>query len=187
MGVDYNIEAKTFSIRLVRQLGHDRWRLENNGWCDLTKHWALKHGFLHACKHRPQRRDAEGQLQPLPNHGLQAVTLILCIAFILCSAFARLHSKLFRRYRLSMLEVSRQRVADSCSFQVFANEVRGRNAKPPKKLSFAVEASTAHSSPRRMIVLHLAPLLQPPLGLEGPPANLLGSPAIELLLQMYGP
>jgi hypothetical protein len=35
---------------------------------------------------------------------LQAVTLILCIAFILCSAFARLHSKLFRRYRLSMLE-----------------------------------------------------------------------------------
>lgn len=42
------------------------------------------------------------------NHGLQAVTLILCIAFVLCSAFARLHSKLFRRYRLSMREVSRQ-------------------------------------------------------------------------------
>jgi hypothetical protein len=102
------LDAKTFSIRLVRQLGHDRWRLENNAWCDLTKHWALKHGFLHACKHRPQRRDAEGQLQPLPNHGLQAVTLILCIAFVLCSAFARLHSKLFRRYRISLLEISRQ-------------------------------------------------------------------------------
>jgi hypothetical protein len=74
------------SIRLMRQLGHARWRLENNAWCDLTKRWALKHGFLHACKHRPQRRDAQGQLQPLPNHGLPAVTLILCIAFVLCSA-----------------------------------------------------------------------------------------------------
>jgi hypothetical protein len=102
------LEAKTFSIRTVRQLGHDRWKLENNGWCDLTKHWAFKHGFLHACKHRPQRRDPQGQLQPLPNCGLMAVTWILCIAFLLCSAFARLHSKLFRRYRLSVLEISRQ-------------------------------------------------------------------------------
>ena len=97
------LEAKTFSIRLVRQLGHERWRLENNAWCDLTQHWAFKHGFLHACKDRPQCRDAQGQLQPLHNHGLPAVTLILCVAFVLCSAFARLHSKLFRRYRLSVL------------------------------------------------------------------------------------
>jgi len=101
-------EAKTFSSRTVRQLGHDRWKLENNGWCDLTKHWAFKHGFLHACKHRPQRRDPQGKLQPLPNCGLMAVTWILCIAFLLCSAFARLHSKLFRRNRLSVLEISRQ-------------------------------------------------------------------------------
>jgi hypothetical protein len=111
------LEAKTFSIRLVHQLGHERWRLENNAWCDLTQHWAFKHGFLHACKHRPRRRDAQGQLQPLPNHGLPAVTLILCIAFVLCSAFARLHSKLFRRYRLSVLEISRQLYRSLWSFQ----------------------------------------------------------------------
>jgi hypothetical protein len=101
------LEAKTLCIRLVRQLGHERWLLGNNAWCDLTKYWALKHGSVHACIHRPHRRDARGQLQALPN-GLQAVTLILCIAFVLCSALARLRSKLFRRYRLSMLQVSCQ-------------------------------------------------------------------------------
>jgi hypothetical protein len=102
------LDSRTFSIRQVRQLGHDRWKQENNGWGDLTKNWALKHGFLHACKHRPQRRDPTGGPQLLPNHGLMAVTLILCIAFALCSAFALLHSKLFRRYRLSLREISRQ-------------------------------------------------------------------------------
>jgi len=28
----------------VRRLGHDRWKLENNGWNDLTQNWGLKHG-----------------------------------------------------------------------------------------------------------------------------------------------
>ncbi len=102
------LDSRTFSIRQVRQLGHDRWKQENNGWCDLTQNWALKHGFLHACKHRPRRRDPQGVPRLLPNHGLMAVTLILCIAFALCSAFARLHSKLFRRNQLSVREISHQ-------------------------------------------------------------------------------
>ena len=75
---------------------------------DLTKHWAFKHGFLHACRHRPQRRSPEGKCQPLPNRGVAAVTLILLLAFTLCSAFTLRHSKLFRRYRMTSVEVARQ-------------------------------------------------------------------------------
>jgi len=92
----------------VRRLGHDRWKQENKGGNDLTPTWAFKHGFRHACRQRP-RSSPEGQRQPVPNRGLAAVTLILLLAFTLCSAFARRHSKLFRRYPLTTLEVARQR------------------------------------------------------------------------------
>ena len=102
------LEAPAFSAKTVWQLGHTRWKNENNGWNDLTQNWALKHGFLHACKHRPQARSASGQREPVPNRGLAAVTLILCLAFALSSAFTRLHSKLFRRYHPSLIEVARQ-------------------------------------------------------------------------------
>ena len=44
----------------------------------------------------------------MPNRGLAAVTLILCSCFALFSAFALLHSKLFRRYHPSSREISRQ-------------------------------------------------------------------------------
>jgi hypothetical protein len=27
-----------------------------NGWNDLTRNWAFKHGFVHACRHLPQNR-----------------------------------------------------------------------------------------------------------------------------------
>lgn len=122
------LDSKTFSAPVVRRLGHGRWKNENNGWNDLTQNWALKHGFLHACKHRPKatgdqapelgNRTPEhagqtpevGDQKPelVPNHGLRAVTLILCLAFLFCSAFTLLHSKLFRRYGLSLREVGRQ-------------------------------------------------------------------------------
>jgi hypothetical protein len=102
------LDRKIFTCRQVRQLGHDRWKQENNGWNDLTQNWALKHDFLHACKHRPKVVLASGERQMVPNHGLAAVTLILCLAFALSSAFILLHSKIFRRYDLSYLEVARQ-------------------------------------------------------------------------------
>jgi hypothetical protein len=102
------LDPKIFSGPQVRQLGHDRWKQENNGWNDLTQNWALKHDFLHACKHRPKTVSASGERQLVPNRGLAAVTLILCLAFALTSAFLLLHSKLFRRYELSYLEVARQ-------------------------------------------------------------------------------
>ncbi|MGH9575796.1 MAG: hypothetical protein ACRD3R_00045 [Terriglobales bacterium] len=102
------LDARVFRGPVVRRLGHDRWKQENNGWNDLTQNWALKHGFLHACKHRPRQPAPDGTPQPVPNRGLAAVTLILGLAFVLCSAFTLLHSKLVRLYRLSLREVSRQ-------------------------------------------------------------------------------
>ena len=101
------LDSKAFPTKLVRKLGHDRWKQENNGWMDLTKHWAFKHGFLHACRHRP-KQIWDDQLQPVPNRGLAAVTLILLLAFSLCSAFVLRHSKLVRRYGFSAVAVARQ-------------------------------------------------------------------------------
>jgi hypothetical protein len=102
------LDAQTFPATLVRRLGHARWKLENNGWNDLTQNWAFKHGFLHACRHRPKIAAAEGQLKSVPNQGLAAVSLILLLAFTLCSAFLHCHSKIFRRYPTSTIEVARQ-------------------------------------------------------------------------------
>lgn len=102
------LPAPAFSAALVRQLGHLRWKLENNGWMDLTRYWAFKHGFLHACRHRPRRRLPSGERQLVPNQGLAAVTLVLLIAFALCAAFVLRHSKLVRRYRLTALAVAAQ-------------------------------------------------------------------------------
>jgi hypothetical protein len=102
------LSAPTFSAPLVRRLGHDRWKNENNGWMDLTKYWAFKHGFLHACRHRPKRRNPSGQRELVPNQGLAAVSLILVIAFALCSAFVLRHSKLARLYHLTAVAVAAQ-------------------------------------------------------------------------------
>ena len=102
------LEAQAFPATLVRRLGHDRWKQENNGWNDLTQNWAFKHGFLHACKHRPQTGSEERKRKPVANRGLAAVSLILLLAFTLCSAFIHCHSKIFRRYPMSTLEVARQ-------------------------------------------------------------------------------
>jgi hypothetical protein len=102
------LDPKTFPAPQVRRLGHDRWILENNGWNDLRQHWALKHGFLHACRHRPQTIAEGGDRRPVANRGLAAVTLILLLAFTLCSAFVHCHSKLVRLYGFSSLEVASQ-------------------------------------------------------------------------------
>lgn len=107
------LDSRVFPAQQVRRLGHDRWKEENNGWMDLTKHWGLKHGFLHACTHRPRRVDPSGQRLPIPNRGLAAVTLILLIAFALCSAFALRHSKLVRLHHLTTIAVARQLYAST--------------------------------------------------------------------------
>jgi hypothetical protein len=67
------LDTQAFPAPVVRSLGHDRWKNENNGWNDLTQNWALKHGFLHACKHRPKNHAPGAAPGPVPNHGLMAV------------------------------------------------------------------------------------------------------------------
>jgi len=102
------LPKQVFPTPVIRQLGHSRWKNENNGWMDLTKHWAFKHGFLHACRHRPKQTIASGEREPVSNHGLAAVTLILLIAFALTSAFVLRHSKLARRDHLTAIAVAAQ-------------------------------------------------------------------------------
>jgi hypothetical protein len=102
------LNAQAFPGTVVRQLGHARWKQENNGWNDLTQNWAFKHDFLHACRHRPNNSSVDGVRQPVANRGLAAVSLILLLAFNLCSTFLHCHSKLFRRYPMSTVEVARQ-------------------------------------------------------------------------------
>jgi len=102
------LPQQAFSATTIRQLGHSRWKNENNGWMDLTQHWALKHGFLHACQHRPKRGSPSGQREPVPNRGLAAVVLILLIAFAVSSAFVLRHSKLVRCDRLTAIAVAAQ-------------------------------------------------------------------------------
>ena len=102
------LPRQAFPATTIRQLGHNRWKHENNGWMDLTQHWALKHGFLHACQHRPKRRDASGQPEPVPNRGLAAVTLILLIAAALSWSFVLRHSKLVRLDHLTAVAVAAQ-------------------------------------------------------------------------------
>jgi hypothetical protein len=102
------LPQKEFSASTIRQLGHGRWRHENNGWMDLSKHWDFKHGFLHACRHRPKRPNASGQREPVPNHGLAAVSLILLIAAALTWCFVLRHSKLVRRDHLTAVAVAAQ-------------------------------------------------------------------------------
>ena len=39
------LDAKAFPATVVRRLGHDRWKQENNGWNDLTQNWAFNMAF----------------------------------------------------------------------------------------------------------------------------------------------
>ena len=122
------LDSQAFPPELVRQLGHDRWKQENNGWNDLTQNWAFKHGFLHACRHRPQIASEDGKQQPVANRGLAAVTLILLLAFTLCAAFTQCHSKLVRRYRWSTIELGRQL---RCSLSKLPPNIRAPDAPAP--------------------------------------------------------
>ena len=122
------LDSQAFPATLVRRLGHDRWKQENNGWNDLTQNWAFKHGFLHACRHRPKTTAENGPPQSVPNRGLAAVTLILLLTFTLCAAFTHCHSKLVRRYRLSTLEVARQL---RCSLSKLPPNIRAPDCPAP--------------------------------------------------------
>ena len=107
MALDHNPRAKSLSHEGGARTRTRPLEIENNGWNDLTQNWAFKHGFPHACKHRPQTGSGSAR-QPVPHSGLAAVTLILLIAFALTAAFVHCHSKLFRLNPTSVIEVAQQ-------------------------------------------------------------------------------
>jgi hypothetical protein len=74
----------------IRDLGHSRWKIENNAFAELTQHWRLTH-----CPH---------------HHPVAVVALlwIKIIAFTLFHAFALLHGKLVRSGKATMNEVRKQ-------------------------------------------------------------------------------
>ena len=74
----------------IRDLGHLRWKIENNAFGQLTQHWHLTH-----CAH---------------HHPVAVVVLlwIKIIAFTLFHAFAILHGKLFRLGKATLQEVRKQ-------------------------------------------------------------------------------
>jgi hypothetical protein len=75
---------------VVRDLGHLRWKIENNAFGELTQHWHLTH-----CAH---------------HHPVAVVALlwVKLIAFTLFHAFALLHGKLFRLGQATLSEIRRQ-------------------------------------------------------------------------------
>ena len=75
---------------VIRDLGHLRWKIENNAFGELTQHWHLTH-----CAH---------------HHPVAVVALlwIKIIAFTLVHAFAILHGKLFRLGKVTLNEVRKQ-------------------------------------------------------------------------------
>ena len=75
----------------IRDLGHLRWKIENNAFGQLTQHWHLTH-----CAHH----------QPV---AVLALLWIKIIAFTLFHAFAILHGKLFRLGKVTLQEL-RQRI-----------------------------------------------------------------------------
>ena len=74
----------------IRDLGHLRWKVENNAFGELTQHWHVTH-----CAH---------------HHPVAVVALlwIKLLAFTLFHAFALLHGKLFRLGQVTLQELRKQ-------------------------------------------------------------------------------
>ena len=74
----------------IRDVGHLRWKIENNAFGELTQHWHLTH-----CAHH----------QPV---AIVALLWIKIIAFTLFHAFAILHGKLFRQGKVTLQEIRKR-------------------------------------------------------------------------------
>ena len=74
----------------IRDMGHLRWKIENNAFGELTQHWHL----THCAHHKPV--------------AVLALLWIKIIAFTLFHAFAILHGKLFRLGRVTLQELRKR-------------------------------------------------------------------------------
>jgi len=79
-----------FGGAVIRDIGHRRWKIENNAFGELTQHWHLTH-----CAHH----------HPV---AVLALLWIKIIAFTLFHAFAILHGKLFRLGQTTLQELRQQ-------------------------------------------------------------------------------
>ena len=75
---------------VIRDIGHLRWKIENNAFGELTQHWHLTH-----CAHH----------HPV---AVLALLWIKIIAFTLFHAFAILHGKLFRLGKATLQEIRKR-------------------------------------------------------------------------------
>ena len=83
-------DLEVYGGAAIRDLGHSRWRIENQAFGELTQHWHLTH-----CAHH----------HPV---AVLALLWIKIIAFTLFRAFAVLHGKLFRLGKATLSEVRKQ-------------------------------------------------------------------------------
>jgi hypothetical protein len=75
---------------VIRDLGHLRWKIENNAFNELTQGW----GLTHCAHHHPV--------------SIQVLLWIKIIAFTLFHAFAILHGKLFRFGKVTFQELRKR-------------------------------------------------------------------------------
>ncbi|MEI6569400.1 MAG: transposase [Verrucomicrobiota bacterium] len=87
-------DLDAFGGEVIRDIGHLRWRIENNAFGELTQHWNLTH-----CAHH----------QPV---AVVALLWIKIMAFTLFHAFAILHGKHVRAGRATLQEL-RERILRS--------------------------------------------------------------------------
>ena len=83
-------DLEVYDAATIRDLGHLRWKIENNAFGELTQHWHLTH-----CAHH----------QPV---AVVALLWIKIMAFTLFHAFAILHGKLFRLGKVTLEELRRR-------------------------------------------------------------------------------
>jgi hypothetical protein len=83
-------ELDAYDGATIRDLGHLRWKIENNAFGELTQHWHLTH-----CAHH----------QPV---AVLALLWIKIIAFTLFHAFAIVHGKLFRLGKVTLQELRKR-------------------------------------------------------------------------------
>lgn len=84
------IPQQIIPTRQLRQIGHERWSIENRLFNTLGQHWGLNHCFRH---------------QPA---AIQNFILILMLAHTLLCCFAKRNAKAPRYERWTLLDVARQ-------------------------------------------------------------------------------
>jgi len=83
-------DLDNYAAAVIRDLGHLRWKIENNAFNELTQAWGLSH-----CAHH----------HPV---SLQVLLWIKIIAFTLFHAYAILHGKLLRLSRVTFQELRKR-------------------------------------------------------------------------------